>query len=333
MSVKLSTATVRSPRLPKVVPPRNGYALPGADLAHSARAVAAGAIRARFRRSATDTERDALAAMIVERVLSSRARREDTYRTAQPHLHGRPRDVLRYIGAMLDRPPLVLAQEVERGEYGRTFLESVARTCMDSRDWRDTLDGYAVRERADRADRTRRYPAPRVESGGILGDVVMEAARTDDPTPLAGIRPDLAHGIAEWLVPDAPRMQRLVAAALLYRLAVEPGEGEARLVALAAVQGRTVTAVQKDANRGAAWLAVHVDPDALVAAVRDALTDPRDEWVQVMRPEHRPYRKPSPEDRPDRMPDPVHAASRKAGSARDVLRYLDAVVRAGKVVR
>jgi hypothetical protein len=250
---------------------RDPFSLQGVELM---RAVECAVRRNRAARQMPDTEQEALAQMVAERVIVRTGERR-----------GNARAVLAAIGRA-ERHPLTYAREesqrVERSGAGRELLDRIVTSLVaQSRDWRDTLDRYRTRKQAQ-AD-----TGPMIDtSTDALGvDFLSRAALADTDPELAPLPEDsraLAEAVAAAVaVPaddDSPGLTdaetRRVAVALLVDL------GGVALSAVAADQGRTLNALALDRSRGAAILRDrYPDPLALVRLVRDcaereALTDP-----------------------------------------------------------
>jgi hypothetical protein len=117
---------------------RDPFSLQGVELM---RAVECAVRRNRAARQMPDTEQEALAQMVAERVIVRTGERR-----------GNARAVLAAIGRA-ERHPLTYAREesqrVERSGAGRELLDRIVTSLVaQSRDWRDTLDRYRTRKQA-----------------------------------------------------------------------------------------------------------------------------------------------------------------------------------------
>lgn len=206
----------------------------------------AGAIRAaRGASILTDSERDALAQAIAERVT----------RTNVAALAGRPAQVLAWIDRA-ERLPLWAAQaeRIPRGSIGRDFLRNLAeRLLRESREWRDLAQTYSVRERSQRE---RSGPTVTLESWEHIeasesGTVTLEGAMAreraarphTDRAPLPEASAELCAAWADSLALTEAQT-RYVRYALLTDLAGVPAD------VIAAREDRGLRVVLSDSNRG-----------------------------------------------------------------------------------
>lgn len=299
--------------------------LAGAALAHEI----ASAIRAaRGAGILTDSERDALAQMIAERVTRKNLRERV----------GRPVDVLRFIDRA-ERLPLWAeqAEQVQRGTVGRDYLRTLAeRLLRESREWRDLAQTYSVRERAQRE---RSGPTVALESWEAYSasadgrSLLDEALARDwnrrpqtDRAPLPEASAELCEQWAESLAILTDAQRRYARYALLSDLAGIAGD------VLARREGRTLRAAIADANRGRSILrTLYPTSRELVAAGRriaDACglleRDPQNDRPTLTDAQAQALATVDGMKRSERQLVPMRSrmAGPQAGSARDVLAWI-----------
>lgn len=214
--------------------PRDPYAMEGAALAREIRAAMREVPAAR---RASESEQDALAQMVAERIYRRRR-------------HGRPADVLRWI-ERAERCPVTAERaervRVERGSVGRRYLVGiVASLCAQSREWLDTTERYRTRAQAQSDSGPMVDASADPQSDDLL---TREALTRHDPerAPIPEDSRELCEAMAR-VIGTTKAEARRVAVALLADLASVP------LSALAAEQGRTLNALALDRSRGVALM-------------------------------------------------------------------------------
>lgn len=219
----------------------DGYPVDGPTLAHWCYAAAAHATRALKR--TTDDERDALAAMVAERVVSA---------------HG---------------------PSPERARVGREYLRTIASRIVvedgpAGREWRDLASGYATRSQRDSGAQPMIVPLPdetaSIESADPLSRAILEAsARSGEPCgPVPADAVELADALADSLtIAQTPAEDRALRVALLRAGMEAKGREAAPLARIAADTGLSLVTVKRDSAKGAAILRERVPARQLAAAV------------------------------------------------------------------
>lgn len=191
-------------------------------------------------RTASDSERDALASELAERM----------FRRAG--VEG-PRGTRMVASGIVSRPVLLL------------LARAIAR---DSQRWRDcageSLDETAKRERREAGEDRRGFLT--VEEAEAAGLLVSQAVREDaQVAPLADHLDRLAEAVARELA-EAPGERRCIRAAVLQASGASP-------LAISVAEGVTEGAIRKRAERGRLLIAMQdvTEVAALIARLADAL--------------------------------------------------------------